>query len=116
MPESFRNRSFAFSLRIVRAYRRLTTGTDVPRHLALQMLRAGTAIGANLEEAVSASSRRDLIAKNAIALREARECHYWLLLIQADQPQTTSELTGLLRDCNELISVLTSAIRTLRGT
>ena len=79
------------------------------------MLRSGTAIGANLQEAVSASSRRDLIAKNAIALREARECHYWLLLIQADQPHVLCELTDLLRECNELISVLAAAIRTPRG-
>ena len=115
MVESFRSLGFTFGLRIVRTYRRILRTTDVPRHLALQMLSAGTAVGANLEEAVSASSRRDLIAKNAIALREARECHYWLRLIEADQPQVSSELGVLLRDCNELISVLTAAVRTLRA-
>ena len=116
MPASFRELGFRFGLRIIREYRRITGTTDVPRHLALQLLRAGTAVGANLEEATSASSRRDLIAKNAIALREAKECHYWLRLIRADQPQAGAELDSLLRDCDELIALLTTAIRTLRGT
>jgi len=115
MPESFRERSSRFSLEILRHYRHLTRATDVPRHLATQMLRAGTAIGANLEEAKSAYSRRDLAAKNAIALREARECHYWLRLIRADQPQLTGHLTPLLAECDQLIAVLAAAVRTLRS-
>lgn len=47
-----------------------------------QVLRSGTSIGANMEEAQAAQSRRDFIAKLAIALKEARETHYWLRLIQ----------------------------------
>jgi four helix bundle protein len=46
-----------------------------------QLLRAGTSIGANLEEAVASESRRDFIHKNSIALKEARETDYWLRLI-----------------------------------
>jgi four helix bundle protein len=115
IPEPFRERSSRFSLEILRHYRHLTHSTDVPRHLAAQMLRAGTAIGANLEEAKSAYSRRDLAAKNAIALREARECHYWLRLIRADQPQLTQDLAPLLAECDELIAVLATAVRTLRS-
>jgi four helix bundle protein len=114
MPESFRERSSRFGLEILRHYRQLTHSTDVPRHLATQMLRAGTAIGANLEEAKSAYSRRDLAAKNAI-FREARECHYWLRLIRADQPQLTQDLAPILAECDQLIAILAAAVRTLRS-
>jgi four helix bundle protein len=114
-PASFRDRGFRFALAIVQQYRRLVNTTDVPKHLAIQMLRAGTGIGANLQEAKSASSRRDLIAKNAIALREARECHFWLRLIQADQPPTSALLSPLLSECHELIAILAAAVRRLRS-
>jgi four helix bundle protein len=71
IPESFQERSFRFAVDILAFYRTILT-TDLPRHLAYQMLRAGTSIVANLEEARSAYSRRDLAAKQTIALREAR--------------------------------------------
>jgi four helix bundle protein len=112
--EPFRDRAFRFAVAILKQYRVILTVSDVPKHLAGQMLRAGTAIGANLEESRSASSRRDLIAKNAIALREARECHYWLRLIRADQPQLDPALSELLAECHELIAILTSAVHRLR--
>jgi four helix bundle protein len=114
MPETFRDRSFRFSLDILRYYRTILRTTDVPRHVVTQLLRAGTAIGANLEEAVSASSRRDLAAKNSIALREARECHYWLRLIKADQAGLAPGTDQLLDDCQQLIALLASAVRRLR--
>jgi len=62
-PELFRHRGFRFALAIMRLYRVIRRMTDVPEHIARQMMRAGTSIGANLEEAKSATSRRDLIAK-----------------------------------------------------
>jgi four helix bundle protein len=115
IPESFQSRSFRLSLEILRFYRTLLSKTDLPRHLGNQMLRAGTAIGANLEEARSAYSRRDLAAKYAIGLREGRECHYWLRLIKADQPHLAGEVDPLLDECNQLIAVLTTTVRKLRA-
>jgi four helix bundle protein len=88
---------------------------DVPRALAHQMLRAGTAVGANIEEARSAASRRDLAAKYTISLREARGCHYWLRLIAADRPALAPTTEGLLDECNQLIAVLTTTVKKLRG-
>jgi len=79
------------------------------------MLRAGTAIGASLEEAKSAYSRRDLASKYAISLREARECHYWFRLIKADQSQFGDEVDSLLDECNQLIAILTTTVRKLRA-
>ena len=73
-------------------------------------------IGANLEEARSASSKRDLAAKYTIALRESRECAYWLKLIAADQPQLDEGIRLLLDDCGQLAAVLTSSIKKLRAS
>ena len=78
------------------------------------MCRAGTAIGANLEEARSAYSRRDLAAKYAIALREGRECHYWLRLVKADQPNLASSTDPLIDEVHQLVAVLTVAVIKLR--
>lgn len=49
--------------------------------LSKQILRSGTSIGANVEEAIAAQSKKDFIAKMNIALKEARETHYWLRLL-----------------------------------
>jgi four helix bundle protein len=113
MPESFQERSFRFATEVLRTYRTLSFKTDTPQPLLAQMLRAGTAIGANLAEARSASSRRDLIAKNAIALREARECHHWLRLIRTDQPKFVQVLDPVAAECEQRISILSAAVRTL---
>jgi four helix bundle protein len=113
-PESFRDRSFRFALHVLRFYRRLTSSSDVPRHLATQMLRAGTSTGANVEEAQSAYSRRDLAARYTIGLREARECRYWIRLIIADQPQMAKQGTELIEECGHLVGVLSAAVRKLR--
>jgi four helix bundle protein len=86
----------------------------VPRHVAIQLCRGGTAIGANLEEARSAYSRRDLAAKYTIALRECRECHYWLRLLKADQPSLASAVDPLLDETEQFIAMLTSAVIKLR--
>ncbi|MFN4258259.1 MAG: four helix bundle protein [Gemmataceae bacterium] len=61
---------------------KLSERPGIKRTLSNQVLRSGTSIGANMEEAQAAQSRRDFIAKLAIALKEARETHYWLRLIQ----------------------------------
>jgi four helix bundle protein len=114
-PEPFRQRGFRFALSVLQLYRLIRKTTDVPQHITNQMLEAGTSICANLEEAKSASSRRDLIAKNAISLREARECRFWLRLIQADQPQLAGDLKPMIAECQELVAILTSAVRRLRG-
>jgi four helix bundle protein len=114
--ESFSDRSFRFSVNLVRFYRDISRPSiDVPRSLAHQMLRAGTAVGANIAEARSASTRRELAAKYAIGLREARECHYWLRLIVADRPQLAPSTDQLLDECNQLIALLTTTVKKLRG-
>jgi four helix bundle protein len=74
-------RLFAFSLRIIRLYQRLAKASDLGRIFGKQVLRSGTSIGANYQEAQGGQSRADFISKTSIALKEARETHYWLRLV-----------------------------------
>ena len=93
-------RTFEFSVRIVRLCKYLEKKTGVGRNLILQLLDSGTSVGANLEEAKAAQSRADFIHKNSIALKEARESNYWLRLILATEQLDSDAKTGIenLRD------------------
>jgi four helix bundle protein len=111
--EPFHTRGFRFACDIVRLYLKLTRLPDVPSHLARQVLKAGTSIGANLEEARAAQTRRDSAAKFSVALKEAREASYWLRLLSATELASPEVLRPLLSEANELISILTVARRKL---
>ncbi len=80
-----RERAFQFAVRIVKLCKYLEKNSDVSRNVVLQLLDAGTSVGANLEEAKAGQSTADFIHKNAIALKEARESNYWLKLILATE-------------------------------
>lgn len=108
----YRSRSFAFACDIVRLYQILVK--TVPQPLARQVLRAGTSIGANLEEAKSAQSRKDLAAKFSIALKETRETSYWLRLLSATSLAQEVALAGPLDEANQLIAILTASVRRLK--
>ena len=75
-------KSFAFAIRIVNAYKYLQSEKK-EFVLSKQMLRSGTSIGANVEEAIGGQSKKDFIAKISIAYKEARETKYWIKLLFA---------------------------------
>lgn len=82
-------------------------------HVAGQLLRSGTAPAPNHGEAQSAESRKDFVHKMKIALKELRETHVWLLMIQRKpliEPQ--EKLAPLIRECNELISIFVTSVKT----
>jgi four helix bundle protein len=79
--EPIEQRAYHFALRVVKLVQAMPD-TQVGSVLARQLLRAATSIGANAEEAVAAASRRDFANKMNIALKEARETHYWLRLVR----------------------------------
>jgi four helix bundle protein len=114
-PESYQSRSFRFACAIVRAYMKLAKLHDVPPHISRQLLRCGTAIGANLEEYKAAQSRRDAAAKTSIALKEARETRYWLRLLLATDLAPASLLNPLLAEAGELVAILTVTRRKLNA-
>ena len=78
--------------------------------LSKQLLRSGTSIGANVEEAQSGQSRADFISKMSIALKEARETHYWLRLLDAGEYVSKEKLTELLNESEELKKILAAII------
>ena len=81
---------------------------------AQQAFKAVSSIGANLEEGQVANSRRDMAAKYAIALREAREARYWLRLLAA-RPGRRQAVAPLIQESNEFVAMLTTAVRRLRA-
>ncbi len=107
-------RTFAFAERIVRLCVYLEHNGRVSTTLATQLLRSGTSVGANVEEAGSAESRKDFIHKYAIACKEARESHYWLRLLAASEVVPRERMEPLITEANELIAILTTIIKRSR--
>jgi len=105
-----REKSYAFALRVIGLARRLRQQKEY--ELAGQLLRAGTSIGANVEEAQAAHSRPDFVAKMSIAAKEARETHYWLRLLRDSKTGPPDEVAYMLQDANELIRLLTAIVKT----
>jgi four helix bundle protein len=115
VPETFVKRSFQFACQIIRLFQVLSKMPGVPAHIARQVLRAGTSIGANLEEAKAGQSRRDARSKFAIALKEARETKYWLRLLRATELAPPNLLEPTLAEADELVAILTVAVRRMAG-
>src|SRR5690349_14184567 len=80
-PKDIRERTFEFACRIVKLHQYLYKKGGTERAIAAQVLRSGTSIGANLEEANAGQTKRDFIAKCSISLKEARETYFWLRLL-----------------------------------
>ncbi|MFC4994272.1 four helix bundle protein [Rubritalea tangerina] len=110
-PQDIRERSFEFAARVVNLCKKLDASPGVPRTLSNQLLRSGTSIGANIEEAHGSQSKKDFRAKMYISCKEARETHYWLrLLIKCDiisEPQ----LTDILDESNQLVAIVTTIVK-----
>ncbi len=79
--------------------------------LSRQVLKSGTSIGANIEEAQGAQSKRDFIAKMQIALKEAKETKYWLRLFRDTGILDTAKVEKLIDDCGEMIVILTAILK-----
>ena len=77
-------------------------------------MRSGTAIGALMEEALGAESRRDLLHKMSMAHKEARESHYWLRLLAASDLLSELDLTDHLAKVDELVRLLTTITRSAK--
>src|SRR5688500_16304229 len=107
-------RSLRFSADILALHRRLLPEKDRFGGALNQLVRAGTSIGANVEEAQVANSRRDMAAKYAIALREAREARYWLKLLSTD-PLIGDSLTEHIKEADEWVAMLTTTVHKLRS-
>lgn len=107
------SKSFAFAVSIIRMYQSLI---EEKREFTLskQLLRSGTSIGANIEEAVGGISKKEFTAKMAIAYKEARETKYWLRLLHATDYLTNDQFDPVAANCEELLKILYSIINTAR--
>ena len=110
-PEEIGARSFRFAARIVRLCQTLDQSPGVSRTLANQLLRSGTSIGANIEEAKGGQSNADFVAKMYIACKEARETHYWLRLLTETEIVSEQKLSGLTDESNQLVAILTTIVK-----
>jgi four helix bundle protein len=108
-----REKSFAFALETIALYRELQSAREFV--LSKQLLRSGTSIGANVEEAIAAQSRRDFLSKMSIASKEARETRYWLSLLQQSK-LTPVDVNPCLIGVEELIRILSSIVKTTAET
>src|SRR5262245_7374643 len=88
----------------------------VGRHLASQLIRCGTSIGANAEEAQEGQTKPDYIARMAVSRKESRETSYWLRLAAASGPATRKEIEWHLGESNQLLSMIRSAIKTAQSS
>ena len=102
-------KSFDFALQIIALYKLMTDQHEYV--LSKQLLRSGTSIGANVEEASAAVSKKDFIAKMSISSKEARETRYWLRLINKSQ-LVNVDVNRHLNDVDQLINILTAIVKT----
>nr|WP_317615875.1 four helix bundle protein [Tannerella forsythia] len=108
-----KTKSYHFAIRIVRLAQMLQSDR-VEFVLSRQILRSGTSIGALVREAEFGQSKADFVHKMSIALKEANETHYWLSLIFDTGYMEESLSVSLKKDCEEIISLLVSTVKTSR--
>jgi four helix bundle protein len=109
-------RTFAFGCQVVQLCERLIERGATGAMLARQLASAGTSIGANVEEAQAGQTKPDFIAKTCIALKEAREAHYWLRLTEATTTPVPKDLAPPLQEAQQLVAILTAIILKARSS
>ncbi len=113
MGNVVKEKSFAFAIKIVNLYKNLSAEKK-EYVMSKQLLRSGTGIGALVREAEQAESKPDFIHKMAIALKEANETEYWILLLRETNYLTVKESESILKDTTELLKLLTSIINSTK--
>lgn len=107
------HKSYSFALRIIKLYQYLASKKN-EYVLSKQILRSGTSIGANIEEAIGGQTRKDFFLKITLGYKEARETHYWLRLLRDAFILELKISESLLKDCEEILKLLTSIQKTTR--
>lgn len=107
-------KSFGFAVRIINLFKYLCEEKK-EFVLSKQILRCGTSIGANIEEAISGQSDKDFIAKVSIAQKEARETRYWLKLLSETNFITAEQSNSLLNDVEEINKIIARILLTMKA-
>jgi four helix bundle protein len=108
-------RSFEFAGRLLKLSERLWDRGPAARNIASQLMRCGTSVGSNAEEAQEAQSRADYIAKMNISRKEARETRWWLRLARKNEILTDKEMSWELSEANQLLAMIRSAVLTSKA-
>ncbi|GET34583.1 hypothetical protein PbJCM13498_34460 [Prolixibacter bellariivorans] len=103
-------KSYNFAVRIVKMYQHLSSEKK-EFVLSKQILRSGTSVGANIEEAIGGISKADFRAKMSVAYKEARETDYWLRLLKDTGYLEVESFNSIRNDLNELLRLLYSIIK-----
>ena len=115
VPYDIRERTFQFAVRVIQAVRRLPDDAAT-RVVAYQLVKAATSVGANVEEADGAESKRDFVHKMSIARKEARESRYWIRIVRASITDS-DEWTALQQESEEIARIVSAIINSSqRGT
>ena len=109
-----KDKSYQFALNIIQLYLDLRKQKEFV--LSKQLLRSATSIGANVEEASAGQSRKDFIAKMAIASKEARETNYWLRLFRDSDLCKGIDFSNFIQESEEIIKIITSIVKTSQKT
>ena len=111
MPRNaVKQKSYDFALKIIKLCARLKERKHF--EMSSQLLRSGTSIGANIEEALAGRSRKDFFNKMSIASKEARETNYWLRLLRDANMLEKQDSKTFIEESEELIKILTSIVKT----
>jgi four helix bundle protein len=106
------DRSFEFSLKIIELYKHMVKNHEYV--VSRQLLKSGTSIGANVNEAQAAQSKRDFVAKMCIASKETRETKYWISLLDKSNliPNCQDHILSLYSDIDDIINILSKIVKT----
>jgi len=107
-------KSYEFSVKVVTASR-ILMNVKKEYILSKQLIRSGTSIGANVEEAIGGFSKKDFYHKLTISYKEARESHFWIRLLFDTGYLSIEEKIDLINDCEEILKILGSILKTLRN-
>ena len=113
-PRDLKERTRDFALRIIRLYGALPRRSEA-QIIGRQILRLGTAVGANYREGLRARSKQEYAAKLNISLMELEETLYWLELLEQSGTLSASRLAGLKAETSELSAILVTLIKKARG-
>jgi len=108
-----KEKSIAFAIRIVRCYKYLEQEKK-EKVISKQLLRSGTSIGANIHEGIYGQSVADFMSKLSIALKEASETSYWLLILHETDYLNGEMYDSIKLDIDEIIKLLISSLKTTK--
>lgn len=106
-------KSYQFALEIIKIAQLLKKETHFV--ISTQILKSGTSIGANVEEAIGGQSKNDFIAKLSISYKEARETHYWLRLIKDSGLLEPKRASFMIEKCEEILKIIGSIQKTMKS-